>query len=475
MYDDPIAHVDPGSTLPPFWQCGAMYEVFVRAFQDSDGDGIGDLRGVIARLDDLHDLGVTGLWLMPVMRSQDHDHGYAVADYRDIEPQYGTLADLDALVAAAHARGMGVILDYVMNHSAASHPAFAESRAARSGPRRDWYLWADTKPDGWSIYGGDPWHPDPTGWYFGAFWDQMPDWNLRNPAVLAWHHDNLRFWLNRGVDGVRFDAVGNLVENSPAEFQNQRESYDIVRSLEQLIDTYRNRYMVCEAPADPLGFARTHPGGSAFAFGHQHDLVSAARGDAAALERVAGFPRVAPASIATILSNHDSFAGARVADQLDGDRSRLKLAAALYLLQPGVPFIYYGEEVGMRGGVGMSADDSLRTPMCWTDAAGSAGFTSGTPFRALSPGADRANVAVQRADPDSLWCFYQAMLRLRRRRSVALGSYGDVVVQGCTLGFIRRHAGEVTIVAINTGDESATVRLGGMEACLRHRALWPAT
>ncbi len=476
MDTTPVPHADPGSTLPSGWQYGAMYQVFVRAFQDSDGDGIGDLQGLIARLDYLEDLGVTGLWLMPVMSSQDHDHGYAVVDYRDIETQYGTLADLDALLAAAHARGMGVILDYVMNHCAAAHPAFAASRSSRTDPLRDWFLWADTKPEGWSIYGGDPWHADATGFYFGAFWNQMPDFDLRNPAVLAWHHDNLRFWLNRGVDGFRFDAVGNLIENGSGHYANQRESYAIVAGLERLIDSYENRYMVCEAPSDPVGFASTHPDGSAFAFGHNHDLIAAARGDAGALARVAGFPHVAPQSMATLLSNHDAFAGARVFDQLGGDLQMMKLAAAMYLLQPGVPFIYYGEEIGMAGGAGMSADASLRTPMSWTREGDRPGFSTVTPFRELSPNVTWSNVQVQRADPDSLFSFYRAILELRRSRpSLRWGTYSHVTVQGNILGFVRRSGDEVTIVAINTGRDAGVVNISGLDPHASYEAFWPST
>jgi glycosidase len=476
MDTTPVPHADPGTTLPVGWQYGAMYQVFIRAFQDSNDDGIGDLPGLIARLDYLADLGVTGLWLMPVMASQDHDHGYAVVDYRDVEAQYGTLADLDALIAAAHARGIGVILDYVLNHSAAQHPAFVEARRSREDPMRDWFIWSDTKPEGWQIYGGDPWHADPTGFYFGAFWDQMPDFNLRNPAVMAWHHDNLRFWLNRGIDGFRFDAVGNLVENGSGAYANQDESYAIVAGLERLLDTYENRYMVCEAPADPIGFATTHPGGSAFAFGHNHDLIAAARGDAGALARVAGFPHIAPESMATLLSNHDSFAGARVHDQLGGDLQMLKLAAALYLLQPGVPFLYYGEEIGMAGGTGMSADASLRTPMSWTRAGDRPGFSTATPFRAPSPNVAVANVQTQRADPDSLFSFYRALLDLRRTRpSLRWGTYSHVDVQGTTLGFVRRSGGEETIVAINTGRDAGTVRIEGLAPGGSYDALWPST
>jgi alpha-amylase len=470
----PVPIADPGSALPHGWQYGAMYEVYVRAFRDSDGDGIGDLRGLIEKLDYLQELGVTGLWLMPIMRSQDHDHGYACTDYRDIETQYGSLHDFDALLSAAHQRGMGVILDYVMNHSSADHPSFNESRSSKTSVYRDWYVWSDDHPAGWNIYGNDPWHDDATGSYFGAFWGQMPDWNLRNRAVVAWHHDNLRFWLNRGVDGFRFDAVGNLIEDDAENYQNEQGSYALVAQIEALLDCYQNRYMVCEAPTDPIGFANVHPGGSAFAFGHHHDLIAAARGDTRALELVAGFPPVAPRSIATMLSNHDGFAGARVFDQLEGNIAMMKLAAAMYLLQPGVPFIYYGEEIGMSGCVAGNFDQTLRPPMSWTDDAVHGGFTRGVPFRAFAQNVTTHNVAAQQADPHSLYNFYRAMLAIRRNRpSVALGAYGGAQVSGPVLSFRRERDDEQTVVVINVGWAPASVALSGLSAGATYVTLWP--
>ena len=476
MDTTPVPRADPGTTLPPDWQFGAMYQVFVRAFQDSNGDGIGDLRGVIMRLDYLKACGFSGIWLMPVMHSEDHDHGYAIVNYRDIEPQYGTMADFDALVAAAHERGIGVILDYVMNHSSARHPAFIDAQTGQESELREWYLWRAEKPMGWSIYGNDPWHLDPSGYYFGAFWGQMPDWNLRNPAVVGWHHDNLRFWLNRGVDGFRFDAVGNLIEDDATSFQDEEGSYALVRGLEALIDSYENRYTVCEAPADPFGFARTAIGGSAFAFGHNADLVAAARGDWRALELVAGFPPVAPPSIATFLSNHDAFAGQRVFDQLGGNTEAMKVAAALYLLQPGVPFIYYGEEIGMSGGRDMGADESLRTPMSWTHSVGRPDFTTGIAFRGASANVATNNVSALRADPDSILHFYRAMIGLRRSRpSLSRGSYEDATVSDSMLGFRRQSDGEETVIAINVGDEAAAITIEGLLPGASYEALWPST
>ena len=469
----PVPVSDPGTTLPPGWQYGGMYEVFVRAFQDSDGDGIGDLQGLILRLDYLKALGVKGLWLMPVMQSQDHDHGYSITDYRWIENQYGALADLDALIAQAHARGIGVILDYVMNHSAAGHPAFIDARSSPTSAFRDWYIWRDEKPAGWSIYGKDPWHADATGWYFGAFWDQMPDFNLLNPAVIAWHHDNLRFWLNRGVDGFRFDAVGNLVERDADDFQDQPESYMIVAGLRQVLDAYENRFMVCESPADPIGFANARPDVSAFAFGHHHDLIAAAGGDPGALERVAGFPPVAPSWISTVLSNHDAFAGRRPMDQFGGNSAMAKLAAAMYLLQPGIPFVYYGEEIGMAGGDAMSPDASLRTPMSWTDDAGHPGFTTGTAFRAPSANLRWNNYSAQRADPDSIFDFYKSMLALRNERpSIARGNYDRVVAIGTSFGFRRSLDREETLVAVNVGSNWVSVTFPDLSKSATWRELW---
>ena len=301
----------------------------------------------------------------------------------------------------------------------------------------------------------------------------MPDFNRLTPAVIAWHHNNLRFWLNRGVDGFRFDAVGNLVERDAGEFQDQPESYAIVAGLRQVLDAYENRFMVCEAPADPIGFANARPDVSAFAFGHHYDLIAAAGGDSAALERVSGFPPVAPPWIATVLSNHDAFAGRRPMDQFGGNSAMAKLAAAMYLLQPGVSFIYYGEEIGMAGGDAMRADDSLRTPMSWTDEAGHPAFTTGVPFRGPSANLRWNNYSAQRADPDSVFHFYRSMLALRNARpSIARGSYQREVIDGSSFGFRRTLDGEETLVAINVGSNWVSVTFSGLSHDTVARELW---
>jgi glycosidase len=461
----PVAVADPGSALPADWRRGVMMEIFVRAYQDSDGDGIGDLRGLIDRLDYLQALGVTGLWLMPITASQDGDHGYAVTDYRAVEPAYGDLEDLDALLAAAHARGIGVILDYVMNHSAARHPAFGAAMNDAASPFRAWYVWSDDKPGGWSIYGNDPWHPSvgrARGFYFGGFWDQMPDWNLQNPDVVRWHHDNLRFWLNRGVDGFRFDAVGNLVEHGPGAWENQPENYALLGETRQVIEQYAQRFLVCEGPADPVGYAAPSVCGAAFAFGRQGDFVGAARGQEPLVAAVARSLRSSPPGLVSFVSNHDSFAGQRLFDQVGGDLAQYRLAAASYLLQPGPAFLYYGEEIGMAGAAGEGGDPKLRTPMSWTGGAG-AGFTSGRPFRALSANAASFNVAAQENDPGSLLSFYRALLGLRRQvPALSYGENEDVFQSGLVLTFRRRLGAAQAVVAFNYGTSAAQATVRGL-------------
>lgn len=477
-----VPAADPGSELPEGWERGVFAEIFVRAYQDSDGDGVGDLRGLTSRLDYLQELGVSGIWLMPIMSSQDADHGYAVADYRALEERYGSLEDLDALLEAAHARGIGVIIDYVMNHSAAYHPAFYNAHHDEASPFRDWYVWEARKPSGWSIYGNDPWYRSrgaASGFYFAGFWDQMPDWNLRNEEVVRWHLDNLRFWLNRGVDGFRFDAVGNLVENGADRWENQPENYPLMGRVRALLDSYDQRYLVCEAPADPLGYTAPSACGSAFAFGRQHDFIGAARGQESAVAEVAEYLRENRRALATMASNHDTFAGQRLFEQVNGDLAQYKLAAASYLLQSGPAFIYYGEEVGMAGGAGISGDPKLRTPMSWTGDARTGGFTTGSPFRGLAANVKSFNAAAQEGDPGSLLSFYRALLALRKAHpALARGSNETVVQQGLTLGFRRAlvdgaRGGQV-VVAFNYGASAASVTVGGLPANASLARAFPA-
>ena len=471
----PVSAGNRDSALPEGWQHGAFSEIFVRGYRDSDGDGIGDLRGLTASLDYLHDLGVRGIWLMPITRSLDHDHGYAVTDYRDIEPAYGTLADFDELLRQAHARGIGVIIDYVINHSAATHPIFLDAAARRDSVYRDWYLWREPAPRGWRIYGRDPWVVTGTGAYLAQFSPTMPDFNLLNARVLAFHEDNLRFWLNRGVDGFRFDAAAHLVENGPDAWYDQPQNYVLLNRLRAVVAGYAHRYLVCEAVHSIVAYAAPTACGGAFLFGGGSAIVKAARGERDGIAAVAGFFRDQPATLATMVSNHDLFAGERLWDQVHGDRAQYRLAAASYLLLPGTPFIYYGEEIGMSASPGLEGDVKLRTPMSWTDDRRNAGFTSGTPYRPVAANIARQNVATERSEPDSLLAWYTSLLRLRNAHaSLARGSYERSFVDGNVMGFRRRLGDETTLVLINYGKKPAQVSLRDLPASAHLRQVFPS-
>lgn len=444
----PVSRADPGLPLPADWRDGAFMQVFVRSYQDSDGDGIGDLRGLISRLDYLRDLGIRGLWLLPVQPSQDGDHGYAVTDYRGIEPAYGSLADFDELLRQARARGIGVVLDYVINHSAAQHPLFQASRADTTNRFRSWYVWQASAPTGWSVFGGNPWRSSANGAYYAAFWDQMPDWNLREPAVVDFHRDNLRFWLNRGVAGFRLDAVGVLFENGAGALENQPENWSYLRGIAAELAAYEQRFLVCEAPSAADSAAEAC--GRAFAFGTQNLLIAAAGGSSTALAQLAVRP--ASSRLSPFLSNHDEFAGQRPFNQLGGDLGSLKLAASLNLLREGTPFIYYGEEIGMSGGAGLSGDPRLRSPMSWTADPLHAGFSTRAPYRALAANAATHHVAAQLADPGSLLAHYRALLALRNAEpALARGATVASSASGNLLSVRRELGAERLLVLVHTG------------------------
>jgi glycosidase len=481
--------------LPPHWQHGAFMEVFVRAYADSNGDGIGDLRGLTAKLDDLKALGISGLWLMPITASADHDHGYATTDHRAIEPAYGTLADLDELLRQARRRGIGVIVDYVVNHAAADHPAFVDARSKPDSPWRDWFVWSQTLPQGWDIWGKNPWYAvsaepwtfqgelttlqpapgDPRGYYFATFGPAMPDFNLRNPAVVDYHLDSLRFWLDRGLGGFRLDAAPHLIENSATDWNDQPESRALTLRLQQLIKSYPGRHVVCEATASPQAWADPAVCGGAFAFGYTQHFVGAARGDAESVRQLAAYYRSARPTLATFVSNHDIFAGQRLWDQVQGDETRYKLAAAAYLLQPGTPFIYYGEEVGQAGIPGLPGDQPLRGPMSWTSDPRGAGFSTKTPFRAVAPNVATHNARSQRSDPRSIWHFYRALIALRNiRPSIARGGFEHSFADGLVLGFQRTLDDDRVLVLLNYGTQPVVVDVPGLQATARGRALYPA-
>jgi glycosidase len=292
---------------------------------------------------------------------------------------------------------------------------------------------------------------------------------------MDYHRDSLRFWLNRGIDGFRLDAVPHLVETDAKEWQGQPGSYALMGHVKALMDSYRNRYTVCEATSNPTRWAAEYICGSAFAFGMEKKFAEAARANPEAIRDIAAYFNTAPPTMATFVSNHDSFAGARLWDQVNGDIAQYRLAAATYLLLPGTPYIYFGEEIGMAGGLGLKADAALRSPMSWQADAATGGFTTGKPFRPASANVMTHNVAAASRDANSILAFYKSIIAVRNRLpSVARGTYENARAEGTTMSFQRRFGKERSLAVFNYGTEKQSVRIAQLPAGAKLVAAFPA-
>ena len=489
----PRRHLAPVRQWDNGWSTGAVfYEAFVRSFADSDGDGIGDLRGLIGKLDYLNDgnpssttsLGVDAIWLMPVFGSPSY-HGYDVSDYENVSPAYGSDDDFAQLCQEAHRRGMRVILDFVMNHTSSEHPWFVSAASSSSSPTRDWYVWSPSDlgwRQPWDLFtGADTWHLNPADgdWYYGMFWSGMPDLNYRNPGVRVEMERLAELWLDRGADGFRLDAARYLIEDgSGTQQQDTPETHAFWREFATEIRTERpDATMVGEVWADTPTIARYYGSTSAVRGGDELPMCfdfplaaaivagvngGSATGIAATLAQVqAAYPP--GAEDAPFLTNHDMI---RVATQLANSPGRLRNAAAILLTLPGSPFVYYGEEVGLQNG-GTGSDDVLkRTPMPWDNGSG---FTTGTPWTAYAPGRATANVAAETGDPGSLLSRYRALIRARHASPALLR--GDLETlpggNGTLLAFLRATSGERVLAVHNLGDSlvgGASLTVAGTSA-----------
>ena len=398
-----------------------MYEVYVRSFADADGDGIGDLRGLVSHLDDLNDgdpattndLGVTALWLMPVAAAAS-DHGYDVTDYFTVEPDYGTNADMRTLVEAAHERGIRIIVDLVINHTSDRHPWFVDARTPGSA-HESWYLWSDHPPTVAGPGGRPVWHADGKRWYYGYFQAGMPDLNLENPEVTAEIDRIARFWLDDiGIDGFRIDAARHLVEDG-ATLQNTDATLAWLQAFRERVHRMKSDALVLGEVWDSTSITSRYVRDGALDLVFEFDLaaqmlLAVRSGDSGSLSYMEGqlidaYPAGGP--FAPFLTNHDQD---RTFDVVGRDVARAKQAATLLLTGAGTPVVFYGEEIGMRG---RKPDDRIRSPMPWTGEPDGFGFTSGTPWEPLVDGADLANVASEMVDPASLLSHYRALIRLR--------------------------------------------------------------
>ena len=487
----------------PWWAGAVIYEVYPRSFADASGDGVGDLRGLLARLDHLAgtdaSLGVDAVWLSPIFPSPLADYGYDIADFTAVAPEYGTLADLDALVAALHARGVRLLLDLVPCHTSVAHPWFADSRASRASARRDWYTWADPGRDGgppnnWrGVFGGSAWELDPLSgqYYLHSFYPEQPDLNWRSPAVADAMAGVMRFWFARGVDGFRVDAIANamkdplLRDNPPAvaavhpfplDSTGQHrirnldlpEAIEVVRALRSVADEFPGRLLIGEAylPVDRLA---AYLGGGAddgFQRAFDFELALVDWGADAFRITIERGERLTPIGLEPTwtLSNHDL---SRHATRFGQRRARL--AALILLSLRGTICLYAGEEIGMVDAAAIpgaprdrAGRDAARTPMQW-DASPGGGFSAGEPWLPLVDPA-RRSVAAQAADPGSLLHLYRRLLALRRSspamRHGALELLSDLPRD--VLGWTRERDSERLLVLANMGDRPAVVDASGV-------------
>lgn len=515
----------------PWWRGTTIYQVYPRSFADSDGDGIGDLPGVLERLDHLVGLGVETLWLSPFFASPQRDFGYDISDFCAVAPEYGTLDDADALIEAAHARGLKVLFDLVLNHSSDQHPWFLESRSSRDNTKADWYVWRDgrgrdgrRRPNNWrtqlEVKPAWQWGEERQQWYLASFLPFQPDLSWRNPEVKAAMFDVVRFWLDRGVDGFRLDMFGavmkaaDLADNplrptwSPTEprlwprvhNENTEDGFALARELRAVCDEHDGDRVLVGEVFGPPEVLRRYTGGEAadglhlvFLFDFLH-----LRYDAGWFHDViAGFETAfPPPGLPTyVVENHDR---GRSLDRLGGDEEKARVLATILLTVRGVPTLYMGQEIGMRntyiplreakdpvardvfGWVPEAVAkrfperinrDEVRGPMQW-DATVNAGFCPphATPWLPVNPDHRTRNVAAQADRPGSLLELYRTLLHVRRAHpALHAGTLRllDGLPEG-VLGYVREAPGEQVTVLANVGGPPATI---GVEAT----EVWAAT
>lgn len=463
---------DASHTGERWWDGEVFYEIFVRSFADSTegplaNDGIGDLRGLIERLDYLNDgdpethddLGVTGIWLMPIMQSTSY-HGYDTTDYYAVEDDYGTNEDFRELMKQAHARGIRVIVDLVLNHSSSKHPWFIDAQKPGS-EYADWFIWSGHNPGYKGPWGQRVWHElkgpggEPAGrWYFGAFSSGMPDLNYRNPAVTKEMLKATRFWLeDMNADGFRLDAIKHMIEEGEAQ-EHTAATHEWLRGFYTFYKKVNPQALAVGEVWTDSPTVATYVGDEmdlAFEFDQAYATIHTAKtGEKERLAKAqkASWELFPHAQFATFLANHDMD---RTMSQLEGDHEKGKLAATLQMTSPGVPFVYYGEEIGMSGNGG---DPNVRGPMQWT-AGEHVGFSTVKPWYKLGENRGGVNVAEQEGDEDSLLNLYKRLIHLRSaHEALSVGDFVQIETDHPQVyAYLRRAGGEAMLVVANLGGE----------------------
>ncbi|MEJ8800417.1 alpha-amylase family glycosyl hydrolase [Pontibacter sp. H249] len=485
-----------------WWQKGIIYQIYPRSFQDSNGDGVGDLKGIITRLDYLKWLGVNAVWISPIYPSPMADFGYDISDYCGIHTLFGNMADFDQLLTEVHSRDMKLILDLVPNHTSDQHPWFLESRSSKDNPKRDWYIWRDAKEDGsepnnWlSVFGGSGWEWDEKTqqYYYHAFLKEQPDLNWRNPEVQKAMFDVMHFWLDKGVDGFRVDVMWHMVKDDqlrdnppnpnykqhestyeqliPAFSTDQPEVHDLVEKMRDITNSYEERVLIGEIYL-PIHRLVTYYGhnnnGAHLPFNFmlinidwdaEHIKSKVDEYEGALPE--GGWPN-------WVIGNHDQ---PRITSRVG--TSQAKVAGMLLLTLRGTPTMYYGDELGMRDvpippdevqdpqGLNMPdkdlSRDPARTPMQWDDSE-NAGFTSGKPWLRIADSYRKRNVKVQQEDEESMLLYYRKLITLRQKEpALHVGDYVPVQAKPPLLAYIRQHENKRILIVLNLSHKPCVFR-----------------
>ncbi len=458
-----------------------FYELFVRSFKDSNGDRYGDFNGVTSKLDYLKSLGIGAIWLMPIHNSDEHTNNYDPVDLMAVDPTYGTMEDFRNLLEEAHKCGIRIILDLVLNHTSSKHPFFVDASRNKNSPYRDWYIFQDEKPEGsWGKY----WQKCETGWYYAYFAASKPDMNFHNPKVIEYYKQVIKFWLDLGVDGFRYDAVTMLVENGADKLKHQPESFAVFRELRAFMDkNYPERDIFTVAEAEPEYTQYLGNGNdtfhSVFNFKYNNTIIRTVKNGkpytgkgVSMIETIAenyakDLKNKTGGFYGTLLSSHDSYGGNRPFQQLGGNVGKTKLAGAVYLTLPGIPFIYYGEEIGMNTYTVSKYDRWLRTCMTWEgNEVKNNGFgTADRLWNHLNAGNaeenEKFNVAAEEKDPNSILNQYKALVKARNENSAL--RFGDFLTlktnNESVVAYLRKNAENEVIVVHNFADKSVPVTI----------------
>lgn len=403
-----------------WWNNTIFYELFVRSFYDSDGDGIGDFQGIIEKLDYLNDgdptttndLGITGIWLMPIMESPSY-HGYNATDYYTIQPDYGNMQDFEEFLQEAHSRGIKVIIDLVLNHTSSQHPWFLQSSNSQNN-FRDWYIWSDNNPGITGPWGQNVWHYNQGNYYYGLFWSGMPDLNFEHQEVKQEMKNVANFWLNKGVDGFRLDAIKYLVENG-SNLENTPANFSLIEEFnyEYKYTSYES-FTIGEAWSNTnsiIPYIQEGRLDACFDFDLASDILNSVNSGSSVgiKQQIQTIQESYPAlQYGTFLTNHDMD---RVFNKLGYSNEKMKLAASIYLTLPGVPFIYYGEEIGM---IGTGDHQNIRRPMQWSNSV-NAGFSNSVPWRSVANNYLTNNVETTLSDTNSLVNHYKKLIQIRNK------------------------------------------------------------